>query len=53
MIFISGGLSPLIVAKGIPLIGLFERLSVGAYFQWVIVLFVKFYNYKNGEQYDC
>lgn len=45
VIFISGGLSPVIAAKGIPLMGLFERLAVGAYFQWVIVLFVKFYNY--------
>ncbi|MFC1771595.1 DUF998 domain-containing protein [Candidatus Margulisiibacteriota bacterium] len=43
---LMGLLSPVIIAKSIPLIGLFERLAVFTYFQWVIVLFAKLYKYK-------
>ncbi|MFC1767295.1 DUF998 domain-containing protein [Candidatus Margulisiibacteriota bacterium] len=46
LFFIGGGLSPVIIAKGIPVVGLVEKLSVCVYFQWIIVLFIKFYKYK-------
>ena len=54
MFFIGGGLSPIIVEKGMPIVGLVEKLSVGIYFQWIAVLFIKFYrsgvNFEHWEK---
>jgi len=47
IIFIAGGLTPFIILKEIPLMGLIQRIAIGAYFQWFIVLSIKFYKYKN------
>lgn len=47
IIFITGGLTPFIILKEIPLMGLIQRIAIGAYFQWFIVLSIKFYKYKN------
>ena len=48
IIIIFGGLSPLIISKGIPLMGLFQRITIGAYFQWLILFFIKFYKYQTS-----
>lgn len=39
--FTAGALSPVIAAKKIPLLGLFERANILTYYTWLIVFFVK------------
>jgi len=48
IISIAGGLTPFIILKGIPLMGLIQRIAIGVYFQWFIVLSIKFYKYKKS-----
>jgi hypothetical protein len=40
---VFGGLSPVIMANKIPLMGIFERIPIAIYFGWLILFYRKFY----------
>lgn len=46
VVFISGGLTPLLMAKNIPFMGLLERITIGGYLQWLVTLAIKFYKWQ-------
>jgi len=43
IMLIGAVLSPVIIAKNIPIVGLVERISVFAYNQWFILIAIKFF----------
>lgn len=40
----GGAISPLIISNDIPIVGLVERVSIIAYYQWFVVMITKFYH---------
>src|SRR5215204_3886015 len=43
VIFVSGGLAAWAVATGNPFAGVFERVTIGAFLQWLVVVALKMY----------
>ena len=48
LFLIGGAISPIVVSSGLPLVGLVEKISVAIYFQWVIVFFIRLYQFKGA-----
>ena len=46
-VFITGIIAMINTTQGSPFIGLFERLTISAFMQWLIVIALKFYNLKS------
>jgi len=47
MIFVSGGLTAVAVANNHPLLGLSERITIGAYIQWLFVIGITMYRFTH------
>jgi hypothetical membrane protein len=50
LVFITGGLAGAGVANNSPLGGLFERLTIGAFMQWVVVISVSILKMKQKQE---
>jgi len=53
MTFISGILSAIVIANGIELMGLFERVTVYTYLLWIFVLALKFIRAEPSQESNC
>ncbi len=49
LVFVSGGAAALMTARGIPLNGLSERITIGGFLQWILVLSLRFFWHERSR----
>jgi hypothetical protein len=49
LVFVAGGAAALTTARGVPLNGLAERITIGGFIQWVFVLSLRFFSYQRSQ----